>query len=348
MRKFDYRHMPRGLFGGKVGDANVRVHQDKGRLDVLEQMHPELLEPLREVAHVDSVDASARIDGFYLDRSRVAQLVGGAVPQREVEAQIAGYSQALRMIERDADSLEFSTATILAFYETLFQHRDLGRKSRYRRKDYMHVQVGDHVETLPVSPITAFETPLVLGGACDSLAEAYDAEACSPLILAAVFTVDFLCIRPFDEGNGRISRLFADFLLAKAGVSISRYVSIDKVIEQHGMEYYDALNACVDGWGKERNDYAPFALFWLEAIHEAYQTLFDKADLLAQAGSSKSERVRLFVQNATSPVTKRQVLGTFPDISEATVENVLGKMVRDGEVRKIGMGRATSYQSLKS
>ena len=344
MRTFDYRHLPKNLFDGKVGDANVRLYEDRGKFDVLKQVHAADLEALRERAHLDNVDASTRIEGLYVDRARVREVVGGAEPIGETEAQIAGYSNALRLIEGDIASLDLSTSTVLALYETMYAHRNLGRKSRYRKKDYAYVQVDGHVEAMPVSPITAFETPLVLGGACDSLADAFSADACSPLILGAVFTVDFLCIRPFDEGNGRISRLFADVMLEKAGFDIARYVSIDRIIEGRAMDYYNALNACVEGWDRGANDYAPYVLFWLEVVHEAYTTLFD--GIAAQSGSAggKTQRVQRFVMDADEPVSKKQIREALPDISEATVEAALGAMVKEGVVEKVGAGRSTSYR----
>ncbi len=344
MRTFDYRHLPQSLFDGKVGDANVRLYEDKGKLALLKEMNPAALEELREQAHFDNVDASTRIEGLYVDTSRVRGLLEGAEPIGETEAQIAGYSNALRAIEERPDAFALSTTSILAFYETIYAHRDLGHKSLYRKKDYLYVQVDGHPQAMPVSPITAFETPLVLGGACDSLADAFQAEACSPLILNAVFTVDFLCIRPFDEGNGRVSRLFAELMLAQAGFDVFRYVSIDRIIEATAMDYYDALNACVEKWDRGRNDYAPYALYWLAVVHEAYRQLFAKLELAAAAPSSKTERVRLFVQQAAVPVTKRQLREALPDVSEATIEAALGAMVKEGVVEKLGAGRSTSYR----
>lgn len=343
MRTFDYRHLPKGLFDGKVGDANVRLYEDKGKLDLLKQVHPEELDALREQAHFDNVDASTRVEGLYVETSRVRDLLNGAEPIGETEAQIVGYSNALRFIEDHSDKFDLSTTVILGLHEELYSYRDMGRKSRYRKKDYMYVQVDGHPQAMPVSPINAFETPLVLGSACDSLADAFNAKACSPLILNAVFTVDFLCIRPFDEGNGRVSRLFADLMLEKAGFDIARYVSIDRIIEGKAMDYYDALNGCVEKWDRGLNDYAPYALFWLTTLHEAYEKVFDLVEAKLRLPEGKSERVCAFVHEATAPVTKRDIRDAFPDVSEATIEAALGKMVKDGVVEKIGAGRSTSY-----
>ena len=344
MRTFDYSHLPKGLFGGKVGEANMQVYEDKGKLDAYVQMSPDLLASFKLAAHRDSSDSSARIEGLYVDKSRVADLLAGGEPLGETEAQIVGYARALDLIESDAEAFDLSTGTVVRLYETMYGYRDLGRKSRYRKKDYIYVQVDGHAQAMPVSPITAFETPLVLGGACDSLADSFGSTHSSPLVLAAVFTVDFLCIRPFDEGNGRIARLFSELMLRKAGFDVSRYMSLDRVIEHDAMGYYDALNACVEGWDRGRNDYAPYALYWLERIHETYQRLFDALESEANKPGGKSERVREYVLTSEVAVSKRQILDAHPDISEATVENVLGKMVKAGEVRKVGAGRSTAYE----
>ena len=379
MRKFDYQHLPNSLFDGKVGDAHVRLFEDKGKLETLEQLHPEKLATLKQRALVDNVEASTRIEGLYVEPTRVHDLVeaalldpaeedatiaaaeraaeasasdatGQTVAQaehhlfnNELEGQIIGYTRALRLIYEQYATLDLSTATILKLYEALFSYRDLGRKSRYRKKDYIYVQVDGHPQAMPVSPITAFETPLVLGGACDNLAESFNAQSCSPLVLAAVFTIDFLCIRPFDEGNGRVARLFANLLLEKAGMRVGHYMSIDRIIEESGMAYYDALNACVDKWDTGGNDYAPYVLYWFEVLHEAYEKLFAAVDLELRAGNSKAERVRLLAAQAKQPISKREILDTLGNVSEATVESVLGDMVKEGTLEKVGSGRSTKY-----
>ena len=222
MRTFDYAKLPQKLLTGALGDANARLFEDRGKLHFLKQLQPDLLEELGARAFFDNVDASAHIDGIYVDAARVAALLDGDLPLGETESQIAGYAAALRHIEADADAFDLTTASILRLYETLYAHRNLGTRSRYRKKDYQYVQVDGHVQAMPVSPITAFETPLVLGGACDSLASAFRTDGFNAVVLNAVFTVDFLCIRPFEEGNGRIARLFALLLLEKAGFDMFR------------------------------------------------------------------------------------------------------------------------------
>lgn len=345
MRTFDYRNLPKDLFHRAAGDLNVRVYEDRGKMERLRALEQKALEQLREQARVESVLASARIEGMSLREADVREAVAAnAYPEGDAEmAQHVGYARALRVIDSHADELELSSGTIVDLYEQLYCDRAFGARSRYRRGNYLQTVVDGHVEKMLVSPVAAYECPLVLGAACDSLSEAFNAESCSPLVLSAVFTVDLLCIRPFETGNGRVSRLFADLMLRKAGFEVGRYQSIEAIIAERADEYYEALNSCVEGWERGRNDYGPYARFWLGVLHEAHERLFRRVELLEGAGGNKSERVRLFISRAEEPVTKRQVLGAFPDISVSTVENVLGALVREGLVEKRGAGRLTAY-----
>ena len=344
MRTFNYREIPLKLLSGSYHDALVRLYEDRGKLGMLKQLAPEALHDMRERTRMENTDASQHIDGLYLEASRMRALAAGATPLNDLESQAVGYAKVLERIGENAADMELSTSTIVSFYESMYGHRGLGTKSRYRKKDYQYVQVDGHMQAMPVSPITAFETPLVLGGACDSLAEAFDADPRNALILSAMFTVDFLCIRPFDEGNGRISRLFAELMLAKAGFDVALYESLDRVIEGKAMEYYDALNGCVERWDRAGNTYEPYLKYWLDVVHEAYTRLF--ARLEAVRAGSKGERIEACVRNAGGPITKRQLLQANPDVSEAMVENVLGRMVKEDSAAKVGAGRSTAYVAL--
>ena len=346
MRTFDYTHLPQLLFRKEAGDANARLWEDKGKLDMLKQLQPERLESLREKVHAQNVEASMHIDGLYLPAGRIAELLSGAQPETDIESQAVGYSRALTLIEEHSDEIDVSTAGILSLHENLFANQTFGKRSRYRKKDYLYVQVDGHMQAMPVSPITAFETPLVLGGACDSLAEALAAERSLAPIFNAVFTVDFLCIRPFDEGNGRIARLFSELLLAKAGFDVFRYYSLDKLMEETAMAYYDALNGCVEKWDRGFNTYLPYVSYWLDMVHRAYVRLFDQLATQPDAGAGKSERVRAFIRNAGIPLAKKDLIAALPDVSEATIEAALGRLVKEGLVAKEGAGRSTAYRWL--
>lgn len=343
MRTFDYRNLPKDLFDHAAGDLNVLLYEDRGKMSQLCRFCPDTLDGLQQRTLVENVEASAHIEGLYPDGGALRKALLENDCRNDDLAQYVGYARALKVINEHAADLELSSATLVELYEQLYCNRAFGKRSRYRKNDYMHTLADGHDAVVPVSPVPAFETPLVLGAACDSLANAFNVETCSPLVLSAVFTVDFLCIRPFDMGNGRVSRLFANLLLQRAGFDVARYVSLDAIIEERASEYYDALNNCVEGWDRARNDYAPYVLFWLSTIHAAYTRLFERLNIRIDAGASKSGRVRLFLARADGPVSKRQILEAHPDISISTVENALGALVKERLIEKRGAGRSTSY-----
>lgn len=345
MRTFSYSTLPDELKTREVRDRVTALYEAKGRLSLLFSSHPEVFSRLERQARLDAVVSSLLIEGIPIDRSRVPSLLAGDIPaENDLDNQIVGYARAWDSILSGWGDMNLSSATIVHLYETLFQGRNLGTRSRYRRKDQIYTMVNGQPQPVQVSPINAFETPLVLGGACDSLAEAFDQSDTSPLVMAAVFTVDFLCIRPFDEGNGRIIRLFSQLVLEKAGIDLQRYVSIDRMIAQSPSQYYDALNECAEGWDSNSGTYLPYLEYWLALLEQSTDELFSAIDREVNGPSGKSDKVLAFIMSCAGKITKQQIRESCPDVSISTIENMLGKLVREGALEKTGAGRSTSYK----
>ena len=347
MKSFEYSAIQEHACSTQICKLIAQLHEDKGKFDALRAMHAKLFEDLRQEAFFDNVDSSARIEGIYLDENRVSELCDkDATASDNQEKQISGYAEALRFIEENAHALPFSTAVVVAFHDMMYEPvGGATRRSSYRKKDYADVMTPDGIQRVKVSPITAFETPLYLGAACDSLAGCLDNHTCTELLYIPYFTVDFLCIRPFSEGNGRITRLLTHLILARAGVEVTSYMSLDRILEESGMEYYDALNACVLGWDVNRNTYEPFALYWLTKLHECYERLFDTvAEKKNAAGLGKSDRIRAYFKHHNQATTKADLRDAFPDISVSTIENALRQLVEEGIIEKVGSGRSTAYR----
>lgn len=335
----------------------AHISEDLGRMDALRTTHAHTLKGLEKDVLIESVEASTHVEGIYPEAGRVAALAKGDVAHDDTDRQIQGLLQAHEYIYSQVDSLPVSPSTILSIYESLFSLPATHRKSRYRKHDTMTMLIDGRPQQIKVSPITAFETPLYVGSACDALAEAFDAApdkpdfgtgTCEHLLPIPMFTVDFFCIRPFDEGNGRVIRLFAEFLMLKAGLDICRYVSLNRIFEEDGMAYYDALNACTDGWEANMGTYDSFVHYWLDVVHRAYKKLFAILDAAPAGIGRKTERVRMFFEQHHGAFAKRDVLDANPDISISTVENALAELVQDGYLRKIGAGRSTQYERVSS
>ena len=158
------------------------------------------------------------------------------------------------------------------------------------------------------------------------------------------FAVDVMCIKPFDEGTGRLARLFSLLLMEKAGFDVSRYVSIDRLCERHAAAYYEALNACLGSWDAQECDYSPFVELWLSLVSEAYRTLLAAIENAPAGTPSKAQQVRDLFAFRSNPMAKAQVIAALPEVSLSTVENALHALVREGYLEKIGAGRSTAYR----
>ena len=350
MRSFHYANITVSGQSPAVRGLLDQVLGDKRRLLELRGKQPALLRGLEEQALVDNCESSARIEGIYLLPERVRELVldADAVPASASEQQVAGYGRILKALDKSPEFFTISPSSFLAMHTVLFSDQGMNSRSRYRRKDFQDVMDGrGRVQRVAVSPINAFETPLYLGSLCDELASAFAAaDDAARLLMIPRMVVDVMCIRPFDRGTGRLARLFSYKLMGDCGCDITRYVSVDRLCERSGMDYYAALNACVEGWDSGSNDYEPYTLFWLGKVHEAYATLLPKLEqrsLETQGSARKLDRVRLFFDQHAGPVTKRMVLEANPDISVSTVENALRELVREGYIVMLGTGRGASY-----
>lgn len=350
MKTFAYQNIRKHACSNEVCTLIARLHEDKGKFEALRAIHPDVFDSLSKRAFFENVDASTRIEGIYLDPDRIkAILETGAEPASEEERQVLGYSEALRAIEENP-AMPFSTSTIVGFHDKMYGAPAGGKKRRssYRKKDFADVVTPDGVQHVKVSPIAAFETPLYLGAACDSLAGCLDMPACNELLLIPNFTVDFLCIRPFDLGCGRLTRLISHLLLLRCGLDVTRYMSLDRIIEASGMEYYDALNACVLGWDENKNDYGPFVIYWLTKLHECYEKLFASVnERNAAQGMSKPKRVEAYFEAHEEVMTKSQIKEALPDISISTIENALRDLVNRGVIQKVGSGKLTAYRRIR-
>ena len=197
-------------------------------------------------------------------------------------------------------------------------------------------------KTIRFQPVPAWETPEYIDAICDAFQDACNDSQCDPLILIPMFILDFLCIHPFNDGNGRMSRLLTLLLLYRAGYIVGMYISIEKLIEQTKETYYETLQESSYNWHEEKNDDAPFVRYMLGVIVAAYRDFSSRVQLLATSVMSKPERVREIVRGSIGKMTRAQIMEKCPDISRVTVERALTDMVKKGEILKIGGGRYTA------
>ena len=189
----------------------------------------------------------------------------------------------------------------------------------------------------------AWETPEAIEKLCQSYDEALNSENIDALIIIPMFVLDFLCVHPFNDGNGRLSRLLTLLLLYRSGYIVGKYISIEKLIEQTKEIYYESLQLSSAGWHENKNDYEPFVKYMLGVIVAAYRDVSSRVSLLTTQGMSKPDRVKEIIRSTLGPITKTEILAKCPDISQVTVQRALADLVDKGDIVKLGGGRYTKY-----
>ena len=193
------------------------------------------------------------------------------------------------------------------------------------------------------APVPAWATPEAINAICTSFDEMLKQSNADPLLLIPMFILDFLCIHPFSDGNGRMSRLLTLLLLYRAGYIVGKYISIEKMIEQTKETYYEALQNSSAYWHEGKNDYIPFVQYTLGVIVAAYREFSSRVKLIAVNNMSKPKRIREIIKETLGKITKTEIMGKCPDISQITVQRTLNDLVTSGEILKIGGGRYTAY-----
>ena len=181
----------------------------------------------------------------------------------------------------------------------------------------------------------------------DSLCRAYEEAVgkgdMDPLLLIPMFILDLLCIHPFNDGNGRMSRLLTLLLLYRAGYIVGKYISIEKLIEESKETYYEALQQSSQGWHEGTSDYTPFVRYTLGVVAAAYRDFSARVQVLAVSGMSKPDRIREIIKGTLGKVTKAEIIQQCPDISKITIQRTLADLQKSGEILKLSGGRYTAY-----
>ncbi len=219
---------------------------------------------------------------------------------------------------------------------------DIG--GRYKTSDnIIEEQDAEGNKSVRFRPMPAWETPEAIEKICQSYDEALNSENIDALIIIPMFVLDFLCVHPFNDGNGRISRLLTLLLLYRSGYIVGKYISIEKLIEQTKEIYYESLQLSSAGWHENKNDYEPFVKYMLGVIVAAYRDFSSRVSLLTTQGMSKPDRVKEIIRATLGPITKTEILAKCPDISQVTVQRALADLVDKGDIVKLGGGRYTKY-----
>lgn len=345
MRELNYRDEYRKLLTPEIVYFLTLIHEGKGRQDLLMAMQKDVLSELLETAKIQSTEGSNRIEGITTTNERLKKIVlNKTTPKNRSEREIAGYRDVLNTIHENYDYIPVRPGVILQLHRDLYRYGASSIGGSFKSADNVIAEtLPDGTERIRFVPVPAWETPEAVDALCAAMEKALSDAEMDPLLLIPVFILDFLCIHPFSDGNGRMSRLLTLLLLYRAGYSVGRYISIEKLIADSKESYYEALQESSEGWHEGKNDILPFARYLLGILAAAYRELSARMEILAAPELSKPDRVREFIRNTTGRLTKTEIMAACPDVSQKTVERALTELMKNNEIIKIGGGRYTSY-----
>lgn len=343
MHIFDYRFLADSVPADISGASNV-LFDLRARNEMRMNASAAQFEKLRQAAIIESVRGSNAIEGIVTTRARLEQIMAGSEPSTHGEQELLGYRNALQEIYAPSFSSDLTEDYIKHLHELL-----LGAVSdqagRYKQADNL-IQERDGNGRISVRfvPVSASDTPDAMSQLVMAFREARQHANVGSLSLIACVIVDFLCIHPFMDGNGRISRLLTTMLLQQSGFDIGRYISIEGMIDEHKAGYYDALRAASVGWHENANDYSPFILYLLQILFACYKELDRRYVEGSMARVPKAQQVEALLMGTYVPISKAEVCRRLPEVSAKTVERVLGSLVKEGVVEKIGSYRDARYR----
>lgn len=344
MRTFNYKKRYERLLQPDIVALVAQIHEYKGEQTLFVEAKADALIQLLEVAKIQSTKSSNKIEGIYTSDDRLKKIVRDkTMPKTRSEKEIAGYRDVLNTIHQNYDYIPVKSSIFLQLHRDLYKFAGNAGGS-FKSSDHVIAQEDEQgKKSIRFQPVPAWETPAYMDAICDAFQDVCKDSQCDPLILIPMFVLDFLCIHPFNKGNGRMSRLLTLLLLYRAGYIVGMYISIEKLIEQTKETYYETLQESSYNWHEEKNDDAPFVRYMLGVIVAAYRDFSSRVQLLATSVMSKPERVREIVRGSIGKMTRAQIMEKCPDISRVTVERALTDMVKKGEILKIGGGRYTAY-----
>ena len=344
MRDFDYTATPNALLTPEIVRMLGSLHEHKGKQELFLEANRDELNSLLNVALIQSTGASNRIEGVYTSDKRLKELVcQKAEPRNRSEEEIAGYREVLAMIHESYEYIQLQPSVILQLHRDLYSYSQSGG-GRYKNSDNVIMETdAQGTQRARFIPVSAFQTPEALEKLCDSFAAAWKSERMDRLILIPMFILDFLCIHPFNDGNGRMSRLLTLLLLYKAGYLVGKYISIEMMIEKTKETYYETLAASSSDWHEGANNYEFFVKYCLGILLKACNEFEERVAYLKSHKVSKPERIKAVFEKRAGKVTKKEILELCPDISSVTVERTLTALVKSGYVAKVGSGPTTGY-----
>lgn len=345
MRAFNYKTEYQKLLTPEIVSYLTQIHEQKGKHSKFSDAQQDVLDELLEIAKIQSTEASNRIEGIITTDDRLKLIVRNkTTPRSRSEREIAGYRDVLTTIHENYEYIPIRPGMILQLHRDLYKFSGMSIGGSFKNSDNVIAEeLPDGSKKVRFQPVHAWETPEAMDSVCSAINEAINDPEMDDLLLIPMFILDFLCIHPFNDGNGRMSRLLTLLLLYRTGYQIGKYISIEKLIADSKDSYYETLQESSENWHEGNNDYLPFARYMLGVFIAAYREFEERAEIMIEAGNSSLSRIRRIIRGSTGRITKAEIADQCPDISQITIQRALKSLLDTGDILKISGGRYTSY-----
>lgn len=345
MHIFDYKESPKNLLTPEIVNMLSSLHEFRGKQELYIEAESDILTALLNIAKIQSTKASNKIEGIYTSDERLEALVmEKAEPQNRSEEEIAGYREVLATVHDSYEYISVRPNNILQLHRDLYGFSSSDTGGRFKNTDNVIAESGkDGKQRVRFAPVPAFQTAEAMEALCSEFNSAIDRSEYDPLLLIPMFILDFLCIHPFNDGNGRMSRLLTLLLLYRSGYIVGKYISMEMLIEKTKETYYEALQNSSIGWHDNTSDYTSFVRYYLGVVLKGYNDFQDRVEHLKYRKISKTERVKAVFEKKLGIIKKSDIATLCPDISETTIERSLKELLESGYIEKVGKGRATGY-----
>ena len=345
MRKFDYSFLNNGLLPASLVNLTANISALKTMAGIRKEEYAQVFTELEAVAKIQSIKSSNAMEGIVTSDERIAAIVNqNSAPLNHNEAEIAGYRDALNEIHLGFEYIDFRERDILRLHEIMMSLAGYEYGGQYKTDDNVILEVdADGYRRVRFRLTPAKETPKAMEQLELAYMEARSDANINQLLLIPCVILDFLCIHPFRDGNGRMSRLLSLLLLYKNGFDAGKYVSFEEQINNYKDYYYEALRQSSDGWETNENSYFPFMENFLSILYLCYKELDKRFAVVHGKRITKRARIEAVILNSLTPLSKAEICKILPDVSPTTVEAVLGAMVKSGAVKRIGASRSARY-----
>ena len=348
MRNFNYSKIKDKKWDSEILSLVASIYKYQGKQELYLKQRPEELNKLIEIAKIQSTEASNEIEGIVTTSARLKKLVEEkTTPRNRNEQEIAGYRDVLNIIHENFDVISISKNYILQMHKMMFRYMDNPFAGKTKNiQNYITINYPNSESEILFTPLSPFETPEALENICNEYNKVIGNFETDPLLVIPYFIHDFLCIHPFNDGNGRLSRLLTTLLLYRSGFYVGKYISLEALIAKDKSAYYGSLQKSGLNWHEENEDILPFMKYLLGIILAGYKDFEDRFSIVEEKLPA-IELVRKAISQKMGRFTKQDIIELCPTLSLSSIEGSLRKLVDEGEIQREGIGRATKYIRLK-